>query len=304
MISSQIRPLALSVLIAIAIPGIVHAASFDCSAASTKVEGLICSNAYVSHLDDLLAADYAKVKAINPNAVEEQRAWIATRNECDSTQCVMDAYLKRSSQLHYQLELGQRPTQAASGEALNQGESDVTTQPASAAQQTGQQVASQSALQEQPGPGAMSELAAQQMSQQGIPHIDQAPQIPSVQQVEPNSGNRVPQASHDFIGIGIGIVISLSIIGAIFKYINDRRCPSCGKWSARVTESSQETGSSVRYEQQHLTDTYRNRSGQITGTKERTEIIPVKYTAYRHQNHCKFCGYTWQSESESRSKFQ
>lgn len=302
---SQIRPFTLSVLIAAATPGIVHAASFDCSAASTQVESIICSNAYISHLDDLLAEDYAKVRAIDPHAVAEQRAWMATRNECDSTQCVMNAYLQRSNQLHYQLETTSRvaqpaPTQVASGEALDQGETDVSAQPAPVAQQTAQQAASQT----QPVPRAMTELADQQMTQQGVPHVYQAPQTPAVQQIEPNPGNRVPQASHDVIGIGVGVLVALSIIGAIFKYFNDRRCPSCGKWAARITESSQEVGSSVRYEQHKLTDTFRNRTGEVTGTKERTEIIPVKYTAYRHHNRCKFCGYVWQSDSESRSKFQ
>lgn len=295
MIPSQIRPLALSVLIAAATPSIVHAASFDCSAASSKVEGIVCSNAYISHLDDLLADDYAKVKAINPNAVTEQRAWIATRNECDSTQCVMNAYTQRDSQLHYQLETAGRvvqpaPAQAASGEALDQGETDVSAQPRPLAQQVASAPNTSFAASHN-GRTPQEEAQAQQM-QQPVPLVN------------PTLSHEHQESGHDVIGIGVGVVIVLSIIGAIFKYFTDRRCPSCGKWAARVTESSQEIGSSVRYEQHHLTDTYRNRTGEVTGTKERTEILPVKYTAYRHHNRCKYCGYVWQSESESRSKFQ
>jgi uncharacterized protein len=64
----------------------VHAASFDCSKASTKVEKTICSNNPLSLLDEQLADSFSKLKSqLNKKdfkiLLREQRKWIKQRNK-------------------------------------------------------------------------------------------------------------------------------------------------------------------------------------------------------------------------------
>lgn len=74
-------------------------ASFDCSKASTAVEGMICGNAELAALDIRLAAAY---KALRNDAQDkaalkqEQVAWIKQRNACRVTACLISSYSERT----------------------------------------------------------------------------------------------------------------------------------------------------------------------------------------------------------------
>lgn len=79
-----------------------HAASFDCSRASTNVERTICTDSELSHLDETLDTQYKKslVGNATPDDVRrEQRRWMVMRNSCKDFACIRAAYLKRISDL-------------------------------------------------------------------------------------------------------------------------------------------------------------------------------------------------------------
>jgi uncharacterized protein YecT (DUF1311 family) len=96
------RPL-IFVLLCLAAPPAAHAASFDCTAASTKIEKAICATPRLSEQDNRLAAAYrAVVRApANTDALKiRQRAWLHDmRSNCeDSPQivsCVGEEYVRR-----------------------------------------------------------------------------------------------------------------------------------------------------------------------------------------------------------------
>jgi len=54
----------------------VHAASFNCSKATTQTEKIICSDSELGKLDEQLAGIYNEGKHI-PGLEAEQRAWFA-----------------------------------------------------------------------------------------------------------------------------------------------------------------------------------------------------------------------------------
>lgn len=95
--------IALSILLAFTMK-LSYAASFDCSKASTAVEGSICSNSTLSDLDDQLSAAYKKARAlsIDPAALQkEQLAWIKNRNTCGAdVACLTQSYRLRIQQLN------------------------------------------------------------------------------------------------------------------------------------------------------------------------------------------------------------
>jgi uncharacterized protein YecT (DUF1311 family) len=80
-------------------PSICLAASFDCSRASTGVERLICTNAELSQLDDVLAEAYRNARVRSPNTTQlarEQKQWLTRRNACgDNVDCIRTAYEAR-----------------------------------------------------------------------------------------------------------------------------------------------------------------------------------------------------------------
>jgi uncharacterized protein len=80
-----------------------YAASFDCSKASTAVEGSICANATLSDLDDQLSAAYKKARSMSsdPAALQkEQLAWIRNRNTCGANvACLTQSYKLRIDEL-------------------------------------------------------------------------------------------------------------------------------------------------------------------------------------------------------------
>lgn len=93
--------LALLALFLLAAP--VHAASFDCAQAGTEIEHVICGDAELSALDELLGDRYVRAlaKAEDPAAVKiEQRAWLRdTRNACADAACLKPAYEARIAEL-------------------------------------------------------------------------------------------------------------------------------------------------------------------------------------------------------------
>ena len=82
---------------------ISQAASFDCTKASTAVEGSICANQTLSGLDDQLAAAYkqSRSQAADPSVLQkDQLAWLKNRNACGANvDCLTKAYQQRIGEL-------------------------------------------------------------------------------------------------------------------------------------------------------------------------------------------------------------
>jgi len=81
--------------------GASHAASFDCSKASTPTEHAICDNPQLSMLDEQTAGLYytlisggAPEATTSVDAVKKQQAaFVAKRNQCGANyNCLIDAY--------------------------------------------------------------------------------------------------------------------------------------------------------------------------------------------------------------------
>lgn len=76
----------------------VHAASFDCAKAQTKVEKLICADAELSKLDESLSASYSAAlqdQSQAKTARREQKLWLKERNACEDKDCLMEFYWVR-----------------------------------------------------------------------------------------------------------------------------------------------------------------------------------------------------------------
>jgi len=78
-----------------------NAASFNCNDASTEVELTICANDRLSALDTALNIAYRDIFKTNfdedaERARTDQRAWLATRDECGSDlECLLQSYTVR-----------------------------------------------------------------------------------------------------------------------------------------------------------------------------------------------------------------
>ena len=80
----------------------VHAASFDCAKAGTKVEKLICGDAELSKLDEELNAAYKAAVQDKTKAdvvKQAQKQWMKERSGCADAACVKGAYEARFSTL-------------------------------------------------------------------------------------------------------------------------------------------------------------------------------------------------------------
>lgn len=72
-----------------------HAASFDCRKASTDIEQMICDTPSLSRRDEQLAAAFKPLKNRRSFQLIESD-WLATvRDECESTQCLEEAYAEQ-----------------------------------------------------------------------------------------------------------------------------------------------------------------------------------------------------------------
>ena len=83
----------------------VNAASFDCGKAGTNIEKLICASEQLNELDEDLARKY---KVLMARAVDDglkkiikndQKTWLAKRNTCSNTACIVAAYQSRIDEL-------------------------------------------------------------------------------------------------------------------------------------------------------------------------------------------------------------
>lgn len=92
-------------VISIAVYGVnLEAASFDCAKASTPIEKLICSNDYVSQLDEDLGQAYkeALVKYADKKdmIIRQQRNWIKwIRSQCGDPSCLDTLYRARLGEI-------------------------------------------------------------------------------------------------------------------------------------------------------------------------------------------------------------
>ena len=90
------------------------AASFNCSKASTAVEGMICGNEELAALDVRVAAVY---KALRSSAEDkdgvkkDQQAWLKERNACRSTECLTASYSDRAQDMENTLAYLSKPAE-------------------------------------------------------------------------------------------------------------------------------------------------------------------------------------------------
>jgi uncharacterized protein len=86
-----------------AFAGNIHAASFDCSKATSEVEKIICANDELSKLDNSLITAYQQVldrTRKKKEMIESQNQWLENeRNECQDAQCIKKAYEIRIKEL-------------------------------------------------------------------------------------------------------------------------------------------------------------------------------------------------------------
>ncbi|MBF9040296.1 hypothetical protein LSUCC0387_05245 [Rhodobacterales bacterium LSUCC0387] len=84
---------------------VTSAASFDCSRSQTFVEKTICSVPELSYLDELMANNYWAMRGANigdgamDDLMSTQREWLATRDQCENVDCLLDQYLQRIEQI-------------------------------------------------------------------------------------------------------------------------------------------------------------------------------------------------------------
>lgn len=78
------------------------AASFDCKKASTGVEKMICSNAGLSELDDILSQVF-QAETEEPDAAPKirtsQKSWLVQRDTCTTVSCIESQYEQRIAAL-------------------------------------------------------------------------------------------------------------------------------------------------------------------------------------------------------------
>ena len=78
-----------------------HAASFDCSKASTETEKAICNDNELGALDERLSNAYAIAKKFgNAQLVKsEQKSWLKLRDTCGNSLCIKNKYVGRLREL-------------------------------------------------------------------------------------------------------------------------------------------------------------------------------------------------------------
>ena len=75
-------------------------ASFDCGAATTYIEKLICSDDTLNQADEEMAASYKSALVIDSATKDMQVKWLTeVRNKCRDANCLTDAYLDQLSML-------------------------------------------------------------------------------------------------------------------------------------------------------------------------------------------------------------
>lgn len=99
----RLCPFASALLIMfISVPRAAHAASFDCSRDTSRIEKLICRDDDLSRLDDELASAYQAATSAAGKTDQirrEQRQWLTARNACADRACVKAIYDRRLADL-------------------------------------------------------------------------------------------------------------------------------------------------------------------------------------------------------------
>ena len=78
--------------------------SFNCQRARTRVERMICGDAYLGRLDRQMAQAYAALQTrLHSSQLRtlraDQRSWLADRNACVSVSCLTAVYEDRINEL-------------------------------------------------------------------------------------------------------------------------------------------------------------------------------------------------------------
>jgi uncharacterized protein len=79
-----------------------RAATFDCDKASTFAEKVVCSDSRITAMDDELGRLYKAALASAPQKEAlrtDQKAWLASRDRCQDSNCIMKAYSDRIAAL-------------------------------------------------------------------------------------------------------------------------------------------------------------------------------------------------------------
>jgi uncharacterized protein len=83
----------------------VHASSFDCASATSPAEKTICSDPYISNLDEKLGSLWRATlpKVVDSKALKvDQRGWLKQRNQCAAdVACLRRQYLMRLKALEF-----------------------------------------------------------------------------------------------------------------------------------------------------------------------------------------------------------
>ena len=90
------------------------AASFNCSKASTAVEGMICGNEELAALDVRVAAAYKALRSSvedKEGVKKDQQAWLKERNACRSTECLAASYSDRAQDMENTLAYLSKPAE-------------------------------------------------------------------------------------------------------------------------------------------------------------------------------------------------
>jgi uncharacterized protein len=89
----------------LAVSGVSHASSFDCTSAASPSEKAICADAYTSNLDKKLGELWSATlpKVADPKALKtDQLQWLKQRNLCaDDLSCLRQKYQMRITELGY-----------------------------------------------------------------------------------------------------------------------------------------------------------------------------------------------------------
>jgi len=84
---------------------VVNASSFDCASAASPTEKTICTDSYISSLDEKLGVLWPQTlaKVADPKALKaDQRQWLKQRNQCSAdVSCLRRQYLMRLKALEF-----------------------------------------------------------------------------------------------------------------------------------------------------------------------------------------------------------
>ena len=104
---SLFRFLLVSLVFTLGMTSTVHAASFDCSKATTETEIAICDDPELSALDERMSGVYVRGRQVTKNVSgsnleiqNDQIDWLNKRNQCGAeTSCLLNAYQTRIEEL-------------------------------------------------------------------------------------------------------------------------------------------------------------------------------------------------------------